>query len=121
MFTLDTNILIYYAEGDQRVASFMSENRDKTFYLPTIVAAEFLSHPSITPDDAKLFKLFLTQTMPIGLDISVAERAAEIRRTYHLKLADAVIAATAILTRSTLVTRNIRDFRRIKSLTLISP
>jgi predicted nucleic acid-binding protein len=120
MFTLDTNILIYYAAGDPRVASFMHENQNKIFYVPTIVAVEFLSHPLIEPDAIKLFKLFLTQALPIGLDLALAEQAGQIRQLYGLKLADAVIAATALLTRSTLVTRNIRDFRNIPELRIIS-
>ncbi len=121
MFTLDTNILIYYAAGDEKVASFFRRNREEIFYLPTIVAVEFLSYARIDVESTKLFKLFLTQTIPIGLDLALAERAAEIRRIYGLKLADAVIAATAVLTQSTLVTRNVRDFQKIPELLIFSP
>src|SRR3989344_8160098 len=116
MFTLDTNILIYYSEGDKEVASFLNTNRSKLFYIPTIVATEFLSHPSIQPETITQFKLFLTQTLPIGLDLFLAEQAAGIRRLYGLKLADSIIAASTILTNSTLVTRNIKDFKKIPNL-----
>ncbi len=119
MFTLDTNILIYYSAGDEKVAAFLHRNREQIFYLPTIAAAEFLSHPRLDAETTALFKIFLTQTIPIGLDLGLAERAAQIRRLYGLKLADAVIAATAALTKSSLVTRNVRDFRKIKELPLI--
>lgn len=42
------------------------------------------------------------------------------RRLHRLKLADAVVAASAISTHSTLVTRNIRDFKNIPGLKLAS-
>jgi predicted nucleic acid-binding protein len=67
MFTLDTNILIYYAAGKKEVIDFV-------------------------------------------------ELAAELRRKYNLKLADAVVAVTAILTNSKLITRDIRDFKKVKEL-----
>jgi len=120
MFTLDTNILIYYSKGDESVAVFMDQNRDQIFYLPTIAAVEFLSHPAIDHKTVKLFKFFTTQTIPISLDLTMAERAADIRRTYGLKLADAVIAATTVFTGSILVTRNERDFRKVAGLQIVS-
>lgn len=119
MFTLDTNTIIYYAAGDAKIVSFLRENRNKIFYLPSIVAVEFLSHPLIDRQTITKFRLFISQTTSISLDIVLAELAAEIRRIYQVKLADAVIAATAIFTRSSLLTRNVRDFRKIKELKII--
>jgi predicted nucleic acid-binding protein len=45
MFTLDTNIVIYYAAGKKEVIDFMEKNKNSIFYLPSIVIAEFLSYP----------------------------------------------------------------------------
>ena len=119
MFTLDTNILIYYAAGEEKVVSFLSQHQNETFYLPTIVATEFLSYPLIEDETIGLFRIFLTQTIPIGLDLGLAEQAALVRRAYKLKTVDAIIAATAILTKSSLITRNIIDFKKIKELNII--
>lgn len=119
MFTLDTNIIIYYAAGDKEVATFLSLNQDKSFYLPSIVATEFLSYPLIDAHTKTLFRLFTGQTTIINLDYHIAELSAEIRKSYKLKLADAVIAATALSTNSTLLTRNIRDFKKVKELKVL--
>lgn len=119
MFTLDTNIVIYYAAGDTKVVSFMEENRNEIFYLPSIVIVEFLSHPLIDGETINKFRLFVYQTNVINLDIRIAELSAELRRWYKLKLADAVVAATAIITNSSLVTRNVYDFRKVKELKLL--
>ena len=118
MFTLDTNIVIYYTGGDEDVASFLLNHKDEVFYLPSIVITEFLSYPLIDIHTATLFRLFSEQTTIINLDFYIAELAANIRKTHKLKLADAVIAATAISTHSTLITRNIRDFQKIPNLLL---
>lgn len=118
MFTLDTNIVIYYAAGDKKVASFLSANQSEEFYLPSITAVEFLSYPLIDARAKALFRLFAGQTTIINLDYYIAELSAEIRKNYNLKLADAVIAATAISTNSILLTRNIRDFKKVKELKL---
>lgn len=54
------------------------------------------------------------------LDREVAEQAGRIRRGIRIKLPDALIAATALVTRRELVTRNARDFRKVKGLRLAS-
>ena len=121
MFTLDTNILIYYAAGDHEIVNFLNQHRYEIFYIPSIVVAEFLSYPLITPEVITRFRDFTRQTIIVNLDYTIAERAAEIRRMGKLTLADAVIAASALVTNSSLITRNIRDFQKVKNLTIISP
>lgn len=118
MFTLDTNAVIYYAAGDKNAVSFLSEHKHEIFYLPSIAVAEFLSYPLIDAHAAAIFKSFSQQTIIINLDFSIAELSAEIKRAHRLKLADAVVAATAISTSSVLITRNIRDFKKIPYLSL---
>ena len=121
MFLLDTNILIYYAAGEPSVSEFLNNHSSDVFYLPSIVAVEFLSYPKITPDIVFAFRRFAYQTIMINLDFPLAEKAAELRRKYSLKLVDAIIAASTLATNSTLVTRNARDFRKIAGLSIISP
>lgn len=118
MYTLDTNILIYQAADDPTVADFLDQHQYEIFYVPSIVVTEFLSYPLMTPDAAGRFQSFIRQTILVNLDYAIAERAADIRRTYKLALADAVVAASAFLTSSALVTRNVRDFKKVNGLNL---
>ncbi len=118
MFVLDTNVLIYYAAGDPAVAAFLNLHQREVFYVPSIVALEFLSYPLITPAAVNTFRQFTSQTIIVNLDLSIAERAAEVRRAYRLQLADAVVAASALITNSILVTRNVRDFKPVRGLQL---
>ncbi len=118
MFVLDTNVLIYYAAGNREVAGFFDRYEQEIFYLPSIVVAEFLSYPLITQEVINKFRHFASQTIILNLDFAIAELTAELRRAYKLKLADSIVAASALISDSVLVTRNTRDFRRIKGLRL---
>ncbi len=48
-------------------------------------------------------------------------RAFELKRRKKIKLADAVIAATALLNNLKLATRNVDDFKGIEGLEVLNP
>ena len=57
----------------------------------------------------------------LPVDAAVAERAGRLPRGSARRLPDALIAATALEHRLTLVTRNIRDFEGIRGLRVREP
>ena len=120
MLVLDTNAIIYHLSGETEVSDFLSLviQRHEVIIVPTIVAVEFLSFPAVTPVQANQFNIFLSQVQVATLELPVAQLAATIRRENKMHLADATIAATALSYGAILVTRNVRDFRNIKTLRL---
>ncbi len=64
---------------------------------------------------------FLDPFEEIAVDREIAEEAGRIRRSTRIKLPDALIAASALVSRRQLVTRNVRDFRKVKGLRLATP
>ena len=66
-----------------------------------------------------LFSTLLTNTYPV--DENIADKAIELRRVTNMKLADAVIATTAMLNNLKLATRNMDDFETIAGLDIINP
>ena len=64
---------------------------------------------------------FLKTLSCVLLTESVLDCAAQIRRDYRVRLADAFIAACALVEGCTLVTRNVEDFRRIDGLSIVNP
>lgn len=55
--------------------------------------------------------------MPVvPVDSQLGRVAAYVRRSHGLKLADSIIAATALVNGTTLLTRNVRDFRNVPNL-----
>lgn len=121
-YTVDTNILIYHANGERSVANFLIEQfeREASLFLPTITIVEFFAFPALTPKARKSFQSLLPHFDVVLLDYDTALEAGKLRRTYGLKLGDSVIAATALCTGSALVSRNARDFKKIPSLQIIS-
>lgn len=59
---------------------------------------------------AELRDFLETQFEIIALDLAVAQRAVELRRTHHIRLPDAIIWASQVHD-AVLVTRNTKDFR----------
>jgi predicted nucleic acid-binding protein len=55
------------------------------------------------------------------LDAAVIARAIELRQKSKMRLADAIIAATALVQSLPLVTRNLGDFKRVVGLKAIDP
>jgi predicted nucleic acid-binding protein len=54
----------------------------------------------------------------IEFDDKLTNFVVDLRRKHKIKLPDAIIAATSLYTNSTLITRNIKDFSRIKELNI---
>jgi predicted nucleic acid-binding protein len=54
------------------------------------------------------------------LDDHTVNKTIEIRSLYKIKLPDAIIAATALVNNFTLVSNNIKDFKRIPDIFLIN-
>lgn len=56
----------------------------------------------------------------IPLTNQIVNKTIEIRRVRKIKLADAIIAATAIVGDLTLVTANVEDFKNVPGLTVLN-
>ncbi len=118
MFTLDTNVFIYYLKDDSSVVAFMESEPlfGAALYAATISEVELFGYPELTPEEATKIHTLLATVSRIPLDSHIAQIAGNIRRLYRTKTADSIIAATAMYTGSPLVTRNIKDFKGIVGL-----
>lgn len=121
MITIDTNVLIYYLGGDIEVVQRVDQWRQEFGFLITslVVQIELLSYSSLTENDMQAIAEILSTMHVVGVDMAVATIASSLRRSYKLKLADAIVAATALHTGTSLVTRNIHDFKKVSELDLI--
>lgn len=121
--TLDTNILIAYLGGEQGVVRQVQIwRRERTpLFVSSITECELLSYPKLSRQEELLIEDFLLDNFTIiAFERFMARRAAAIRRQIpSLKLPDAAIAALALSTDTPLATRNIKDFQRVPSLTIV--
>jgi predicted nucleic acid-binding protein len=118
MHTLDTNAIIYYLSGDAAAVQALEDifDQETPRYVSTITVLELFSLRELSDQDKDDIERLLASLFVIPLDIDLAREAGDIRSQYGLKTPDSAIAATALRYRSTLVTRNVRDFRRIPAL-----
>lgn len=120
--TIDTNIVIAYLNGDEVVRSqfLMLKKMGISLILSSIVEMETLSYPKLTTSDRKEIDAYLEDTFTsISFDRTIAKIGASLRRKYKIAFADAAIAATALYTRTPLITRNVKDFKKILDLKII--
>jgi toxin FitB len=121
VYTLDTNAIIYYLDEDPTVVPLLEPilGQDIAIFVSVVTELELLSHPGLTEEDMAAIQQLLTSVVIFPLESRLAQLAGALRRQYHLKTPDSVVAATALLTHTTLVTRNIRDFQGIDGLSLL--
>ncbi|MEI8102448.1 MAG: type II toxin-antitoxin system VapC family toxin [Chlorobium sp.] len=109
VYLIDTNIIIYYLEGEQAAISFLRTHRGK-LAISSITWMETLSYP-FTVDEEQVVRTFLQEFRLVEISSPVMELSVEIRRKKKMKLPDAIIAASAVHHDLILATRNIKDFK----------
>jgi predicted nucleic acid-binding protein len=102
----DTNVLIDYLNGIDAARKELGRYEYKA--ISVISLMEVLV--GATPDNDVTLRAWLNTFEVIALDVSVANRALEIRRQHRIKLPDAIVWASAQVNSLLLVSRNTKDF-----------
>lgn len=118
-FLIDTNAIIDFTTSSLPLVGqkLMAEALDNNPTTSVIVEIELLGFPIIEDTIVE----FITQTTILPLNSSVVKQTISIRKKHKIKLPDAIIAATAIVHDLTLITRNTKDFSKIKELKVVDP
>lgn len=98
---LDTNAIIYIQKG--LVKEALPEN---DICLSVISRIELLSFPDLAPQDKTILNEFLTNFEVIPLAPEVEALTIEMRIKYKLKIPDAIICASAIVSDAVLITND---------------
>lgn len=110
---LDSDVLVDHLRGHRRIVAGNDE-----LFVSTITRAELLSGRGA---EERRVRRLLEPMTDLAVDVTIAERAGRLRRDGKRRLPDALIAATALEHRLTLVTRNVRDFEGIRGLKMRPP
>ena len=114
---LDTDIFIDYFNTGRFHALFDSSRF--TVYFSIVTQKELLTKDGLRNSEREAIQAELTRCRPIPLSNSITSRYSDLRRRYpSLEKADALIAATALIKRLPLLTRNKRHFQVVHGLTL---
>jgi predicted nucleic acid-binding protein len=120
-YLLDSNILIEYLNGNDRIVSYLDSIAIEGNCIISIISKiELISAPKLTTNEIKNILLFLENFQEMNLTDEIALKAAEIRRKNKLKLPDAVIAATALVSNATLVSGD-EVFKKLKFIEWVNP
>jgi toxin FitB len=110
---LDSDVLVDHLRGRRRIVPGSDE-----LFVSAITRAELFSGRGA---EERRVRRLLEPMTGVPVDVAIAERAGRLRRGSERRLPDALIAATALEHRLTLVTRNLRDFQGIRGLKLRPP
>jgi predicted nucleic acid-binding protein len=121
-YLIDTNILIYHTNGSEVALDFLTKLTDESsLNISILTKIEFLGWDKHTPEGFEKCKKLIESANVYPLDEEVANKAIELRRQVNIKLADAVIGATALVNDLKLATRNVDDFEMLGELDLVNP
>ncbi len=128
MHALDTNTVLDFFRGKGKVASNLLALPPSEIALPAIVAYEVwvgvLGSQNAKRRQAQ-YEQFIATIEVLPFDADVSRRAAEIRHALEKRgegigPLDTLIAATALANNATLVTRNVREFRKVSALKVVN-
>lgn len=114
---LDTNIVIYLSNGTLKKDNF----QNRLVVVSIITEIEVLGYQNLSPSEKAEFLEFFKNTEVIPINREIKEISIALRQKTKIKLADSIIAATALARKCPLVTVNENDFKKIKELTIINP
>lgn len=112
-FLLDTNAILYALAREVKLP--------KASYLVSVITEiELLSYSQLTQQEEATIKKLIAQFESIELTKVIKEKKIEIRKNSNFKLPDSIIAASALVNDSVLVTadKQLLNSGLIKAITL---
>jgi predicted nucleic acid-binding protein len=91
---VDTNIILYLLKGNDTLENLL---QGKELYVSFITELELIGYRTITASEEQEIGSLLAESIIIPLNEQIKREYVMLRKTYPLKLADAIIAATAIV------------------------
>lgn len=118
----DSNILIYAAHPDDTIGYDFISSRGVA--IASVMRIEVLGYPGfrhISQKSKQRLRDLLASLKDFELTDDVIERAIPLRQERRMGIADAIVAATAVVHNIELATRNTSDFKSIQGLRLLNP
>lgn len=114
LILVDTNVLIYMLNGDGVVAESLN---DQQILISFITEIEIQSY-EMSSIILKKIKDLLSQCLIIDINPEIKSKCIELVKSKKCKLADGIVAATALVYELPLITAD-KQFSRIEELNLI--
>jgi len=123
MVVIDTDILIDAGRGVNEAVDCLKLIEQKSDIAISVVTQMELIIGCRNRDELLSLELFLKRSQILKIDEAISDKSVELLKQYRLShgllIADALIAATAIVTDHQFVSKNQRDYRFIEGLQLL--
>ena len=107
-YLLDTNFLISVLQEEPWAKAYLGSLENDLLFISVITEMEILSHHRLTQDEERRARQIFNHLTIVDINGPVKQLSINIRRSFHLKLPDAIIAATAVYVEATLVSNDMR-------------
>ena len=116
---LDTNVLIDAFAGESTALAALQKARSDSaewIGFSSMTCLEIFGYSGLNKEDEEGLRNLIAGFAEVAISAEVIEQAIHIRRATKIEVADAIIAATAIVKGAEVITRNVDDFKRVPSL-----
>lgn len=96
----------------------MDQVLSERYFISVINRIELLGFKQLNGKESDALTSFVSKSNIFDLEEDIILETIQIRKTYNIKLPDAIIAATCLVNNCSLVTNNIKDFDKINGLLL---
>ena len=121
-YLIDSNVIIDFTSNTlpDKGLKFVKPIFENEFYFSFVSKIEVLGF-EIDSEKEKLLRAFFDFGNLIAVTDEIIQQTILLRKKKKIKMADAIIAATAIAENLILLTRNEKDFQNIDNLQLLNP
>jgi len=116
---IDSNIIIYATQPEYD--SLRQLIADNTPFVSAVSYVKVLGYHQLSEEEKQHFDAFFAAAPILPISAPILEQAVKLRQLKKMTLGDSLIAATALVYRLSLITRNKKDFSWIPSLSVIDP
>jgi predicted nucleic acid-binding protein len=122
-FLIDTSAVIKYLNETLPVdgLSFVDKVIDNESIISFVTEIELQVWDPPDLDSLNTYQIFVSNSTIIGISDSIIQETIRIRKSFKIKLPDALIAATAIINDLTLIADNDKDYKKVPELKYINP
>lgn len=125
IMVLDTTVFVDFFRGNNKAERFLS-GTNEPFVISRVVLMELIRGLRTKREVKILLRQLASLTVNIEeVNDNISQTAGSLFESYYhshgLGIMDALVAATAIVAKNTLVTHNIKHFNFIKDLKLLKP
>ncbi len=122
MILLDTTVFVDLFRNFKPAVDFFGRIKHDEVLFSAMTETELVAGKHCNDPDYKEKTLhFLNEFRKVIVENKVATLAGDLKRGYGLAVPDAIIAASALITDSALITSNTQDFDKIKELKVQKP